>query len=60
MADRELVLKCEKGIFTDESKKASVEYVSFYVEVAGLKLKMKPADNTAKQLLEQFYGFSKR
>lgn len=60
MADRQLVLQCEKGCFTDESKKTSVEYVSFYVELAGLKVKMRPADNTAKQLLEQFYGFSKR
>lgn len=56
MADRDLVLKCEKGQFTDKDNNRSVEFVSFYVEFAGLKIKLKPVDNTAKQLLENFYN----
>ena len=57
MADRDLILHCEKGTFTDkDNPNRSVDFVTFYVELAGLKIKLKPADNTAKQLLEQFYG----
>lgn len=56
MADRNLVLQCEKGTFVDQNdNKRQIEYTTFYVELAGLRIKLKPVDQTAKQLLENFY-----
>ena len=56
MADRNLILQVEKGTFQDQNDKTrTVEFTTFYVELAGLKIKLKPVDTTAKQLLENFY-----
>lgn len=33
-----------------------VKYFSYYVEINGIKIKMKPDDNTAKLVLDQYYS----
>ena len=55
--NRELILQREKGTFSDSNDKTkTIEYTSYYVTVAGIKIKLKPVDGTAKQLLDGFYG----
>ena len=33
-----------------------VKYYSYFVEINGIKIKMKPDDNTAKLVLDQYYS----
>lgn len=50
----ELQMEVVKGI----SQKTGQEYEfnTYYVEVNGIKLQLKPSDNTVKQVLDQTYG----
>lgn len=50
---KDLLLKSEVKTFTDRNGNL-IDYVNFYVEVNGIKIKMKPVDQTGKQVLE-FY-----
>lgn len=50
MTELKTTLYSENGTFTDE-KGNEVSYTSYYVEVMGVLVKVKPCDRTAKQLL---------
>lgn len=50
MNEIKTTLYSEKGTFKDD-KGNEVSYTSYYVDVMGLRVKVKPCDNTAKQLL---------
>lgn len=48
---KDLLLKSEVKNFTDRNGNL-IDYVNFYVEINGIKIKMKPVDQTGKQVLE--------
>lgn len=50
---KDLLLKSEVKTFTDRNGHL-IDYVSFYVELNGIKIKVKPVDATGKQLLELY------
>lgn len=51
MQEVKTILYQEKGTFTDKETNTDVEYSTYYVDIMGIKVKIKPADGTAKQLL---------
>ena len=50
MKELKTVLTCDNGTFTDE-KGNEIAYTSYYIDVLGVKVKIKVCDKTAKQLL---------
>lgn len=50
MNEIKTTLYSEKGTFADD-KGETVEYTSYYIDVLGVKVKVKPCDGTGKQLL---------
>lgn len=50
MKEFKTTLTCESGTFTDENGN-DIAYTSYYIDVLGVKVKIKPCDKTAKQLL---------
>lgn len=48
-------LTVKSGIFTNREGKR-VKYVSLYVNVNGVDVKLEPADNTGKQLIALAFG----
>lgn len=54
---KDLVLQHMTGKGQNEGREFS--YEQYFVEVNGVKLVMKPADNTAKQILSSYFGVIK-
>lgn len=50
MNEIKTTLYAEQGTFIDD-KGNEIAYTSYYVDVLGVRVKVKPCDNTAKQLL---------
>lgn len=49
-----LVLQVKHGNFKGEDGK-SVNYESYFVEIDGIQLALKPVDNTAKQIIRNYF-----
>ncbi len=54
MANQELILQVAHSTFTDSTGKI-VPFTSYYVVIAGIAIKLKPVDGTAKAILDGFF-----
>ncbi len=52
---KKLALNGEKGSFNREDGE-TVEYMTYFVELYGIQVKLYPVDKTAKALLENYYS----
>lgn len=48
-------LTVKRGVFTNREGK-QMKYVSLYVNINGIEVKLEPADNTGKQLVAMAFG----
>jgi hypothetical protein len=53
LIDKTLTLRAEQGIMDKDGEK--IEYITYFAELNGIKVKVIPNDQTAKQLLAQYY-----
>lgn len=54
-----LELKVERGEFTNSKTGEIVNYERYYVVVSGIKVYLKPNDNTSKQILQMAFNSKK-
>ncbi len=52
---KKLALNGEKGSFNRDDGE-TVEYMTYFVELYGIQVKLYPVDKTAKALLEHYYS----
>lgn len=54
--NKTLALQLDKKTYNDPKTGVTRNYNVFYVELNGIKLYLKAGDNTAKTMLENYFG----
>ncbi len=57
--NKTLTLKSKSGTFNRRTDGKEIAYTSYYVEIAGIEVKVEAKDNTGRQLLDSYFKGAK-